>query len=132
MNHNIELDHTTKSSSITGSCPRETPALVVAPPAEAGRFHEDAALGVSLSFDSTLLVVHTASWRLRLYALPSAALAAGQLHGAGDVQSDPAGGARELQEQDAVGAAARDPGPGASSAGHAVPASGDRRCGCAG
>ena len=32
FNHNIELDHTTKSSSITGSAPA-TPALVVAAPA---------------------------------------------------------------------------------------------------
>ena len=32
FNHNIELDHTTKSSSIAGSAPA-TPALVVAPPA---------------------------------------------------------------------------------------------------
>ena len=48
-------------------------ALVVAPPAEAGRFHEQAALGVALSPDASFLVVHTAAWHVSIYALPSAA-----------------------------------------------------------
>ena len=48
-------------------------ALIVAPPAEAGRFHEQAALGVALSPDASFLVVHTAAWHVSIYALPSAA-----------------------------------------------------------